>query len=645
MFHFPILNYSNLQESTLRQYVEEYKTEYLDIINKILKLDYKDITWTNMVQQFIDINKNPKHLNLTLLEMKEFYESEEIRNVCSEISNDLSKWLLEQEQRKDIYLCYKYYYTNQYKQEKDSLTIEQNKYLENMMLDYSLKGMDLPDELFLELQEIMKKNIDYSTDFSQNMSNESYSKIMTKDELKGLPQEYMDDHQQEDGMYKVTLKYPDYIPIMEYGDNRMTRQEMHRQFKSRCIKENTPIIENVYGKTRPRLAEILGYKSYSDYALVTSMAETTENVNKFLYDLLKKVKPLLHSDMEKLQKLHTELGYTDTIQQYDIAYLSRILIERECEFKKVNLKQYFPVDTVINGALSIYMKLLGFTFTKVTDMDHTFWHKSVELYRVNSMNNNNMVGYFYLDLYPRDGKYSHAACFPFINKSQFCVPVATMACNFGEGYLDFDEVETFFHEFGHVMHHLSANCTIGTMASFSCESDFVETPSQMFEEWCYCEESLKLMSKDLPSDMIEKLNKSRSMLQGYHYARQLTFGIFDMTIHSSDYKVNIMTPAELFASVQKEVLELEVDMDTSEPASFGHLMSGYAAGYYGYAWSLVYAKDLFSVFKDNKLLDQELGMRFRDQVLSQGSLRKSMESIKIFLGREPSSDAFINSII
>jgi thimet oligopeptidase len=210
--------------------------------------------------------------------------------------------------------------------------------------------------------------------------------------------------------------------------------------------------------------------------------------------------------------------------------------------------------------------------------------------------------------------------------------------------LTFDEVETFFHEFGHVMHHLSSESTIKDMASFSCEHDFVETPSQMFEEWCYAKETLQMMSKDLPDEMVAKLNMSRRMLQGYHYARQLMFGIFDMMIHSGDYIKKNTTPQELFSNIQKDVLELETIPGTSEPASFGHILGGYDAGYYGYAWSLVYAKDLFSKFKDNRLLDSTLGMELRKVVLSKGAMRNSLESIKLFLGREPSNEAFIQSI-
>jgi Zn-dependent oligopeptidase len=251
------------------------------------------------------------------------------------------------------------------------------------------------------------------------------------------------------------------------------------------------------------------------------------------------------------------------------------------------------------------------------------------------------IGYFYLDLFPRDGKYGHAAVFPCISKSIDTHPVAAMACNFAKDYMTFDELETFFHEFGHVMHHMSSISKISGTASFSCESDFVETPSQMFEEWVYTNKTLKLISPSITDDIIEKIKKQRNILQGYHYARQLSFCYLDMNVHSKKYDHNSF---ETNKRITKEILGLDVQENTNSVASFGHLMGGYDAGYYGYLWSLVYAKDLFTKFIDHEL-DSNIGLKFRNEVLSQGSIRPSMESIRIFLGREPNEDAFIRSIL
>jgi Zn-dependent oligopeptidase len=613
---------------------------YESIVQTILATPNDLLSWRNLVQPFIDLDN--ESVDFALLNMKDFYPDETIRENASELANELGKWEIEQIMRRDIYSKYQHYYLNQWKTESEKLTGEQNSFIQDMMIDYKIIGMDLTEDKFNKLKEIKKTISDLCSEFNQNLGNENYSENISKDELIGLPDDFINSRLQPDSTVKITLKYPDIVPIMEYCKNRELRKRMCMLFKSRCIKENTPLVSQTY-KLRAEIADIFEVANYSDYKLSKSMAGSTQTVNNFLTDLLNKVKPLLLNDLDLLDKMAQQDNITK-LELWDISYYSRIYVESTCDFNKEELKKYFPVSRVILGTFEIYQKLLGFNFIKLSDLTDTFWHDSVELYQVNDATSNNPVGYFYLDLYPRDGKYGHAACFPFITKSDKTLPVATMGCNFGKGTLTFDEVETFFHEFGHVMHHLSSESAIKDSASFSCEHDFVETPSQMFEEWCYFKESLELMSEQLPDEMVEKLNKSRKLLQGYHYARQLLFGHYDMYVHSAQFINDGLTPKMAFDKLQKSILLLDPIENTSEPASFGHLMGGYESGYYGYAWSLVYAKDLFEMFKEQGLLNPVLGAKLRKEVLAQGSMRKSMDSIKIFLGREPSNVSFINSI-
>jgi len=651
-----LLDYSSLTEESLIKLKDSYFKSYEELVTELLKIDNSELTWLNFVQPLI--NHDNLNINLALLQMKDFSTDEKIREVCTDLETEIEKWSIEQSMRKDLYLKYKYYNDNQ----KEQLSEEQQSYLSDVMIGYKICGMELPDDKFNELKEIKKSISELCSQFSLNLGNENYSEPMDPELLKGLPEKFIQERE------NITLKYPDVVPIMEYATNRDYRKKISNLFKSRCIEENTPLVEKVLD-LRVKIAELFGFENYSDYKLQQSMAETTVTVNYFLSNLLNRIKPLLRKDLELLGELAKADGI-DKLETYDIAYYSRLYVEKTCDFDKEELKKYFPVEKVVSGALDIYQKLLGYTFKNVTT-EHgeslallepqgktgeslallepqgktcPFWHDSVELYQVLDTNTESEIGYFYLDLYPREGKYSHAACFPFITKSEHVLPVATMACNFNKGNLTFDEVETFFHEFGHVMHHLSSESTINSTAAFSCEHDFVETPSQMFEEWCYAKETLQMMSDNLPDELVDKLNLSRKLLQGYHYARQLLFGHYDMFIHSSKYVKSGLKPKQVFDFLHKEILELDSSPTTSEPANFGHLMGGYDAGYYGYAWSLVYAKDLFSEFKKNGMLNSELGMKLRKEVLSKGSIRKSLDSIIKFLGREPSNDEFINSI-
>ena len=632
-----LLDYSSLTEESLIKLKDSYFKSYEELVTELLKIDNSELTWLNFVQPLI--NHDNLNIDLALLQMKDFSTDEKIREVCTDLETEIEKWSIEQSMRKDLYLKYKYYNDNQ----KEQLSEEQQSYLSDVMIGYKIGGMELPDDKFNELKEIKKSISELCSQFSLNLGNENYSEPLDPELLKGLPYKFI---QERD---KITLKYPDVVPIMEYATNRDYREKISNLFKSRCIEENTPLVEKVL-ELRVKIAELFGFENYSDYKLQQSMAESTITVDYFLSNLLNRIKPLLRKDLELLRELAKADGI-DKLETHDIAYYSRLYVEKTCDFDKEELKKYFPVEKVVSGALEIYQKLLGYTFKNVTteqgapqDKAGPYWHESVELYQVLDSHTKLEVGYFYLDLYPREGKYSHAACFPFITKSEHVLPVATMACNFNKGNLNFDEVETFFHEFGHVMHHLSSESTINSTAAFSCEHDFVETPSQMFEEWCYAKETLQMMSDNLPDELVDKLNLSRKLLQGYHYARQLLFGHYDMFIHSSKYVKSGLKPKQIFDFLHKEILELDSSPTTSEPANFGHLMGGYDAGYYGYAWSLVYAKDLFSEFKKNGMLNSELGMKLRKEVLSKGSIRKSLDSIIKFLGREPSNDEFINSI-
>ena len=295
-----IIDYSNLTESSIEQVKAQYIHDYEKVVCKILEVPNEKLCWENLVQPFIDLdNSNVSH---SLLDMKDFYTEESIREKCNTVATELDTWSIEQSMRKDIYLKYQYYASNNYLNEKNNLTLEQISYFEDLMIGYAIKGMKLPDDKFDRVKEIKKEISELCSKFHMNLGNENYSEFVSKDQLLGLPEKYIEERVQNDNMVKITLKYPDYIPIMEYAQNREIRKHFSILFKSRCIKENTPIIEQVF-KLRGELAELFDFTDYSDYKLQQSMAESTSVVNNFLSELLDKIKPLHKTDMEQLGKL------------------------------------------------------------------------------------------------------------------------------------------------------------------------------------------------------------------------------------------------------------------------------------------------------------------------------------------------------
>jgi len=378
-----LLDYSSLTEESLVKLKDSYFKSYEELVTELLKIDNSELTWSNFVQPLINFDN--LNIDLALLQMKDFSTDEKIREVCSDLETEIEQWSIEQSMRKDLYLKYKYYNDNH----KEQLTEEQQSYLTDVMIGYKIGGMELPDDKFNELKEIKKIISELSSQFSLNLGNENYSEPLDTELLKGLPDKFI---QERD---KITLKYPDVVPIMEYATNREYRKKISNLFKSRCIEENTPLVEKVLD-LRVKIAELFGFENYSDYKLQQSMAETTVTVDYFLSNLLNRVKPLLHKDLELLGELAKADGI-DKLETYDIAYYSRLYVEKTCDFDKEQLKKYFPVEKVISGAFEIYQRLLGYTFKNITS-EHgesqtklkdapqgkagPYWHDSVELYQV-----------------------------------------------------------------------------------------------------------------------------------------------------------------------------------------------------------------------------------------------------------------------
>jgi Zn-dependent oligopeptidase len=631
-----LLNYKDLTKEKLDNILAKYIDQNELINKKILTIQLSELNWNNLVEPYVILNNN--FIDLAYLNMKQFHENEQLREYASNISVKLTQYNIESSMRLDLYKINKYYYDNQYLLERNNLTPEQISYIEDAMVGYKKLGLNLPEEKYNQLKKIKKEITQLTTEYDQNVDNYRKSFEFTLKEIDGLPESFIKEHTTDSNKIKVTLDYPDYIPMMEYCKNRNIRKQLNFEFGCRAKDTNVEIAEKVF-LLRKEIADLFNVENYSDYKLEDTMAGSTQSVMNFLDKLLVKIKPLLHRDIDILLSYAKE-DNIQKIEPYDIAYYSRIHTEKETLLNKEELKKYFPVRQTIKNVFAIYQTLLNYTFSDITDeYKSTLWSEEVKLFMVKS--NDLIIGYFYLDLFPRDGKYGHAAVFPCINKSNSTYPVAAMACNFAKDFMTFDELETFFHEFGHVMHHMSSISKISGTASFSCESDFVETPSQMFEEWVYINKTLKIISPTITDDIIEKIKKQRNILQGYHYARQLSFCYLDMNVHSKNYNHNSF---ETNKRITKEILGLDIQENTNSLASFGHLMGGYDAGYYGYLWSLVYAKDLFTKFIDHEL-DSHIGIEYRDEVLSQGSIRPSMKSIKIFLNREPNENAFIESIL
>lgn len=635
-------NYKDLTTEDVKTFLEVYMLETSGLNDQLSNLENDTLSWTTFIAPQLDLDIKFAS-QCQLLNMDDFHPNEEIRTTCNTVSTEFQKFGIDQSMRRDVFAKFKYYYENQYQTEKLGFSSERVKYIEDAWKQYSMDGLNLPNDQFERVKEIKKELTEMSSKFSFNLTNENTTFEFSLEQLDGMQEDWLKSRLQENMQYKVSLKYPDYLPLMEYCKVRETRKTMSRAFNSRCATSNAPLCERTY-LLRHELAEIFGFDSYANYSLQKKMAKNYDNVMNFLNSLKDNIQPVLTNDYTQLYTLANVDGITQ-FEIYDMAYYMRLYKEQQTSLDNETVRQYFQLDTVTAGIFQIYQQFLSVKFTDVTaDHVNELWHETVQLFQVNDLRSGELMGYFYLDLFPRSGKYGHAAVFPFIRKSSETIPVCAMACNFTrEKGLTHDEVVTYFHEFGHVMHNVCSDVELMSFGGTATARDYVEMPSQCFERWCYALEPLRILSGgSIPDEIVDKINQQSKLCNGYHYSRQLVFALTDMYIHSTRWNE---PPNDVYNAMMREVLRLEPVEGMRFMETFSHLMGGYQAGYYGYLWSEVYCEDVYWTCVTGHELDSEVGIKYRKEILSYGGSRDEMDGLVNMLGREPNNEAFIKSMM
>lgn len=637
-----LLNFKNLTVDKLLLIFDKKKEIITQLNDRIAELNKSNLTYFECFEYSM-IQESKHVLEFALIDFEQIHPNSEIRSKSSELNKELKSFMIDQSMRKDVYNVISHYYKNQYNDEKQNLSQEQNKYVENTMIEFNMFGLGLDDEKKEKVKELNKKISNQSVDFVRNLSENKTEFEFDLEQLEGMDEKWLQNRVIEGtNKYRVKLQYPDFIPIVEYCKNRETRKFMTEAMGSKCNDNNLSIILDTI-KLRKEKAELFGFESHSDFKLQNTMAKNSFTVMTFLNKLVEFIKPIVKNEKEKLIQIATEMDGLLNFEMWDKSYYSRIYIEKVSGLNMSDLKKMFSVESVTNGIFSIYQELLGLSFVDITKSNlESIYADDVKLYAVYDEKTLDLLGYFYLDLFPRDGKYSHAAMFSFVKKSKYNSSISAILCNFDPKLnLEFDNVVTYFHEFGHLMHNMVSTNSISALSGTSCQRDFVETPSQMFEEWCYCKEPLKrlVMSEfveSIDSDLIKKINNQNKQLLGIYNAGQLSYGLLDQTIHSSNIPENTWT---FYNNLVKELFDWELSPKINMLANWSH-MYGYDTNYYGYLWSKVYAIDLFSFFKNNPL-DKEMGMRLRNEILSKGGSLDGMEMLRNFMEREPDENSYI----
>jgi thimet oligopeptidase len=581
--------------------------------------------------------------------------SKEVRDAAHMAEELYSKEIVDIAYDENLYLAIKEYVEGNAKKEK--LEFDAKKLLGDTWRGYLRMGFGLPKAK----RELVKKNIKerskLSIQFDKNLNEYKDHIWVSEEETEGLSEIYLKGLQRDGkGRYKVTLEYPDSGPFLTNARNDKKRKELADKLGLKGGKKNLEILTKMM-KLREVHAKLLGYKTHADYVLEEQMAKTPKAVYAFLQDLEKRVAPLWKKEFKQLQDFKRKLiGDPKAPYTYYDGYYSNELKKKLYNVDSQKIREYFPFEKVKKGLFEVYQTLLGVTFQKT---DLPVWQYDVESYAVKD--GGKIIAYFFMDLFPREGKFSHACAYNFFNgeiikeggRELYKAPASVIIANFARpqknipSLLTHGEVETLFHEFGHVMHGILTKTRFASQAGTNVVRDYVEMPSQILENWVWDKKMLKKISahfqtgKSLPDALIEKMKKAKNFVGGYAVLRQLTFGLLDMDMHTGKVKGALNTHA---AKITERLTHISPSPKSLHPAGFGHLAGGYDAGYYGYLWSEVFAQDMFTEFEKKGLLNKAIGKKYREWILEKGSSMDEMELVKGFLGRKPNNKAFLRSI-
>ncbi|MBI3851468.1 MAG: Zn-dependent oligopeptidase [Verrucomicrobia bacterium] len=628
-------------------------------LDRLGKLAPARVTFENTVRALDDIGYQANLTAIRISLIKETSTNAAVRDAATDATKVLQEWAVGLDYREDVYAAVKAFAATHPK-----LIGEDAKLFSETLRDYKRAGLELPKPERDEVERMRKELSRLTTDFESNITKVQRPVKFTKTELVGVPESFLNQKGVKTGddeytvMANITFHY---LMLMENAKSEDVRKRFLIIHDTLAKEENVPLLQKIL-ELRDKIAHKLGYATWADYQIEPKMAKTAANARDFLERLKTGLQPKFDAEIAEFRALKVkETGDASAkINVWDWRYYSNQLKKEKYTIDAEALRVYFPYLKVLQGMFNIYQSIFGLKFERLEPPYK--WIDDLQLYAVSDATTGEPLGLFYLDMFPREGKYNHFAQFGIIDgkalpDGKYQRPTVALVCNFPPpekdqpSLLAHQEVETLFHEFGHALHSIVTRAKYGRFSGTSVPRDFVEAPSQMLENWVWDKKVLDSFaadyrdpSKKIPPAILAQLKEARLATEGTRYRRQLSFGLLDLALHTQIHEGGNTDAVKLSNEILSDVF-FPVPEGTAFVAYFGHLM-GYDAGYYGYAWADAIAADMATVFEKapGGYFDANAGRRLRKEIYEPGDSRDVNISIEKFLGRPRSIEPFLKQI-
>src|SRR5213080_2533374 len=628
-------------------------------LDQIASQDLKKVTFKSTVVALDDLTYQAGLGANKATIIKETNTNPAMRSAAENAVKAFQEWAVGIDYREDVYKAIKALADT-----RPKLSGEDEKLLNETLRDYRRAGLDLPPDQRKEVEQLRKDLSKLGTDFDTNIVKANAPVIFTKADLDGLPDSFFASPGVRTGddaytvMANVTWQF---ITVEENAKSEATRKQLYLIHDTLAKDSNVAVLNQMLA-LRNKIALRLGYKSWDDYQTEIKIAKTGANAEKYINDLVAGIQPKFDSELAELQKLKAaETNDPNArIMVWDWRYYGNERNKQKYDVDKEALRAYFPFQKVLDGMFNIYQSIFGLKFEKIAAPYK--WIDDLQLYLVTDAASREPLGMFYLDIFPREGKFNHFAQFDIISgkllpDGKYQRPTVALLCNFPPANADkpslltHQDVETLFHEFGHCLHSIVTRAKYGRFAGTHVPGDFVEAPSQMLQNWVWDKKVLDTfaadyrdLSKKIPAEIVKKMNDAKLANAGVFYRRQFAFASLDLALHDP-HPEDMPYDCVAISNPILEKVFLPIDPSTTFVSYFGHL-NGYDAGYYGYAWADAIAADMATVFEKAKdgYLDKQAGLRLRREIYEPGDSRDVNTSIEKFLGRKQSVQPFLKKI-